>query len=58
VFGTAEVVVAREVTKRFEEFRRGTAAELRAGLDAESLRGEVTLIINPRERGAGGEGPA
>ena len=26
VFGEAEVVLAREVTKRFEEFRRGTAA--------------------------------
>ena len=27
VFGAAEVVLAREVTKRFEEFRRGTARE-------------------------------
>jgi 16S rRNA (cytidine1402-2'-O)-methyltransferase len=47
-FGEAEVVVAREVTKRFEEFRRGTAAVLRTAFDAEGVRGEVTLIVNPR----------
>jgi len=49
VFGEAEVVLAREVTKRFEEFRRGTAAELRAALGAEAVRGEVTLVVNARE---------
>jgi 16S rRNA (cytidine1402-2'-O)-methyltransferase len=47
VFGDAEVVVARELTKQFEEFRRGTAAELRAALPAAGLRGEVTVIVNP-----------
>jgi 16S rRNA (cytidine1402-2'-O)-methyltransferase len=46
VFGSAEVVVARELTKQFEEFRRGPAAELLAGLPAEGLRGEITLIVN------------
>jgi 16S rRNA (cytidine1402-2'-O)-methyltransferase len=48
VFGEAEVVVAREVTKRFEEFRRGTAAVLRAALAGGAVRGEVTLVLNPR----------
>jgi 16S rRNA (cytidine1402-2'-O)-methyltransferase len=52
VFGEAEVVLAREVTKRFEEFRRGTAASLRAALAATGVRGEVTLVINPREAAA------
>ena len=47
-----EVVLAREVTKRFEEFRRGTAASLRAALAATGVRGEVTLVINPREAAA------
>jgi 16S rRNA (cytidine1402-2'-O)-methyltransferase len=46
VFGAAEVVVARELTKQFEEFRRGSAAELLAALPPEGVRGEVTLIIN------------
>ena len=52
MFGEAEVVLAREVTKRFEEFRRGTAASLRAALAATGVRGEVTLVINPREAAA------
>jgi 16S rRNA (cytidine1402-2'-O)-methyltransferase len=52
VFGEAEVVLAREVTKRFEEFRRGTAASLRAALAATGVRGEVTLVINPHEAAA------
>jgi 16S rRNA (cytidine1402-2'-O)-methyltransferase len=47
VFGTAEVVVARELTKQFAEFRRGTAAELRAALPVPGLRGELTVIVNP-----------
>lgn len=47
VFGPVEVVLAREVTKQFEEFRRGTPADLRAGVEAEGVRGEVTLIVNP-----------
>ncbi len=47
VFGPAEVVMARELTKQFEEFRRGTAAELRTTVEREGVRGEVTLIVNP-----------
>lgn len=47
VFGPVEVVLARELTKQFEEFRRGTPAELLAGLPAAGLRGEITLIVNP-----------
>ncbi len=50
VFGDAEVVLGRELTKQFEEFRRGTAAALRARVEAEGIRGEVTLIVNPRPR--------
>jgi len=48
VFGDAEVVLAREVTKQFEEFRRGTAAALRTAILADGVRGEVTVIVNPR----------
>jgi 16S rRNA (cytidine1402-2'-O)-methyltransferase len=48
VFGEVEVVLAREVTKHFEEFRRGTPATLAALVPAGGLRGEVTLVVNPR----------
>ena len=39
------VCVARELSKKFEQFYRGTAGELRAHFQAESPRGEVTLVI-------------
>jgi len=47
VFGSVEVVLAREVTKQFEEFRRGTPADLLAALEAQAIRGEVTLVVSP-----------
>src|SRR6266480_7450853 len=37
--------VARELTKKFEEFRRGTAGELFAHYDAHPPKGEIVLII-------------
>ena len=53
VFGAGvEVVLARELTKQFEEFRRGTPAELLAALPAGGVRGEVTLIVNAAAAGA------
>ncbi len=44
VFGPVEVVVARELTKRFEEIVRGTPHALREHL-GDAPRGEFTLII-------------
>lgn len=47
--------VARELTKKFEEVRRGTLAELHAYYAAQSkVRGEIVLVVGPpgRERAA------
>jgi 16S rRNA (cytidine1402-2'-O)-methyltransferase len=41
-----DVVVCRELTKRFEEVVRGSAAELAARF-AEPPKGEITLVIGP-----------
>jgi len=41
------VVVARELTKMFEEFLSGTAAEVRASVAGRVLKGEVTLLAAP-----------
>jgi 16S rRNA (cytidine1402-2'-O)-methyltransferase len=38
------VVVARELTKVFEEFRRGPVAEVRAALEATPPKGEVVIL--------------
>jgi 16S rRNA (cytidine1402-2'-O)-methyltransferase len=43
-----QVAVCRELTKRFEEVVRGTAAEL-AERFAESPKGEITLVLGPGE---------
>lgn len=40
--------VARELTKKFEEFRRGTAAELLAHYEARPAKGEITLVVSGR----------
>jgi 16S rRNA (cytidine1402-2'-O)-methyltransferase len=37
--------VARELTKKFEEFRRGTGAELLAHYEAHPAKGEITLLV-------------
>ncbi|MCC5895283.1 MAG: 16S rRNA (cytidine(1402)-2'-O)-methyltransferase [Alkalibacterium sp.] len=45
VFGTdRRIVLAREVTKRFEEFVRGTTQEVLYWLENEQIRGEFVLI--------------
>ncbi len=45
--GGREAVVCRELTKRFEEVRRGTLAELAAGIAEMSLKGEAVVCIGP-----------
>jgi len=45
VFGQVEIVVARELTKQFEEIVRGTPEALRERFAAGTVRGEFTLVI-------------
>jgi 16S rRNA (cytidine1402-2'-O)-methyltransferase len=40
-----QLCVARELTKKFEEFRRGTAADLLAHYEAHPPKGEIVLVI-------------
>jgi 16S rRNA (cytidine1402-2'-O)-methyltransferase len=44
-FGNRRVVMARELTKKFEEFRRGTLEELVADVDKHPPKGEITLVV-------------
>jgi 16S rRNA (cytidine1402-2'-O)-methyltransferase len=46
--GDRAAAVAREMTKQFEEVRRGTVSELRAYYEGRVPRGEVVLLIGPR----------
>lgn len=43
-----QVVVARELTKKFEEFLRGTAAELHARFSERRWRGECVVMLAPQ----------
>jgi 16S rRNA (cytidine1402-2'-O)-methyltransferase len=46
----ADVCVARELTKRFEEYRRGSPAELCAHYESRAPKGEITLVISSVSR--------
>ena len=45
ILGDRDLVMAREVTKMHEEFRRGSASELVAALEGQELRGEITVVV-------------
>ena len=49
-FGARQAAVARELTKRFEEVRRGSLSELAAYYAAKPVRGEVTVVVGPPEQ--------
>lgn len=46
-----QLVVARELTKLYEEFFRGTTAEAVARFEREPPRGELVLILPPGDQG-------
>jgi len=41
-----QLCVARELTKKFEEFRRGLASELLAHYEAHRPKGEIVLVVS------------
>lgn len=47
--GDRRAVVARELTKQFEEFRRGTVGALEQQYRDEAPRGEVVIVIEGKE---------
>lgn len=45
VLGNRHAVLAREMTKRFEEFLRGNLQTLLSELEHRTLKGEITIVI-------------
>mgnify|MGYP001198579408 CR=1 FL=1 len=45
IFGSREIVVARELTKKFEEVLRGPSREIIAGFQRNKPRGEFVVIV-------------
>jgi len=51
IFPEREVVLARELTKKFEEFLRGKPAELAALARKRNLKGEFVVLVAPTDPG-------
>ena len=49
-FGDREAVVARELTKKFEEFSRGSLTELITKFSGKKVRGEITVLVSGKGR--------
>lgn len=47
IFGQTDIVVARELTKKFEEVIRGKTNEVIEKLSPRKIKGEVVLLISP-----------
>lgn len=56
VLGDRQAVIAREITKKFEQIVRGTLSELVAGIDQMVKKGEFVLIVAGQGR-SGNEKP-
>ncbi len=46
VLGNRDAAVCRELTKRFEEVRRGSLDALVAGTEGENVRGEIVVVVD------------
>lgn len=45
VFGDRKLVLARELTKKFEEFRRGTIESILTYYESHEIKGEIVLVV-------------
>jgi 16S rRNA (cytidine1402-2'-O)-methyltransferase len=50
--GGRQVVVAREMTKTYEEVIRGEISDVLEGLQEKKIRGEITLVLAGKGKGA------
>ncbi len=52
LMGNRQVVLCRELTKKFEEIIRGDLEAVRSGIAGRVLKGEITLVVEGRTRKA------
>lgn len=48
--GDRRMVIVREISKIYEEYLRGTAAELKAILEERELKGEIVVVIHGKSK--------
>lgn len=49
IFGDRTICVARELTKKFEEFYRGSISEVISYYESKGVKGEITLLISGKQ---------
>ncbi len=54
ILGDREAAVTRELTKLYEEVRRGTLSELAELYEDQTVKGEITLLVAPPPKSAAG----
>lgn len=52
ILGERQIVVARELTKIYEELIRGSVSEVLESVSREKVRGEIVIMIAPGEKSA------
>lgn len=52
IFGDREVAIGREISKVHEEFLRGALREILATIEQQTVRGEITLVVQGATSGA------
>ncbi len=50
IFGDVPVCVAKEMTKKYETFYRGSFSEILAGMSENLIKGEYTIVIDNRKK--------
>jgi 16S rRNA (cytidine1402-2'-O)-methyltransferase len=50
ILGDREMVLARELTKMYEEVLRGKVSEIQKLIEGRRLKGEITLVVSGRTR--------
>ena len=55
VLGDREAAMCRELTKKFEEVRRGSLSELAAGLAEVPVKGEIVVLVDRQRAAASSE---
>ncbi|MFH1622729.1 MAG: 16S rRNA (cytidine(1402)-2'-O)-methyltransferase, partial [Candidatus Omnitrophota bacterium] len=48
IFPEAELTVAREVTKKFEEIKKGNPLQMLDHFNNRSIKGELVVVVNNR----------
>ena len=51
ILGDREIVLSRELTKKFEEVKRGSTSTVLSQLSSKEVRGEFTLVVAGKDKG-------